>query len=242
MFEELIIDHAKSHPHEEVCGFVLLEDNLEIKIEPAKNESPKPRECFSISPLKFIDYKLSKNILGIYHSHPITTERPSKRDMDSSEESGIPYLIYSLKTKKFFLYYPESYEPSPLLQRPHVKAFYECTCILKDYFKKVLDINISKWNRNYWLPEAYTASNDLLLKILKEYRQSGARSAPGGFPAFLSKIVNKYKHIRRAKRAGKIVGSFVQKGRKYKGKQRDSGARSAPGKLWGSFVQNTKEI
>ena len=58
MFEELIIDHAKSHPHEEVCGFVLLEDNLEIKIEPAKNESPKPRECFSISPLKFIDYKL----------------------------------------------------------------------------------------------------------------------------------------------------------------------------------------
>ena len=106
--------------------------------------------------------------MGIYHSHPITTERPSKRDMDSSEESGIPYLIYSLKTKKFFLYYPESYEPSPLLQRPHVKAFYECTCILKDYFKKVLDINISKWNRNYWLPEAYTASNDLLLKILNK--------------------------------------------------------------------------
>ena len=41
----------------------------------------------------------------------------------------MPYLIYSLKTGKFFLYYPTTYEPPPLLMRPYIKGFYECTCI-----------------------------------------------------------------------------------------------------------------
>jgi hypothetical protein len=93
---------------------------------------------------------------------------PSVYDKGISEEMGIPYLIYSLKTKNFNLYCPESYEPRPLLGRPHIKGFNECTDILRDYFVDRLNINITSWNENYWLPEKDGAANKLLEKILNK--------------------------------------------------------------------------
>lgn len=168
MFIKDIVKHAESTPEEECCGFVLLKEDLEVQVERCINESPKPKECFQISPSKFLDYTLNKRVLGIYHSHPETTERPSKHDIQASEESGIPYIIYSLKTKKKFLYYPETYEAAPLLQRPYVTGFYECTSLLKDYFKQELGISIVRWNKNYWLPEEDKKANKLLNKIFSE--------------------------------------------------------------------------
>lgn len=168
MFEREIIEHAESLPEEEVCGFVILNNNLTITVERALNENPNPRDCFSISPRRFLEYKLNKKILGIYHSHPTTTELPSKHDKAMSEEMGIPYLTYSLKTTKFYLYYPESYPVNNIVGRPYIKGFYECTCLLKDYFLKNLNINISKWNKNYWLPTKDKDANKLLLKVLNK--------------------------------------------------------------------------
>lgn len=168
MFEKEIIDHAKEHPEEEVCGFILLNPDLTVKVERAINESPNREDFFAISPSRFLDYKINKNILGIYHSHPSSTERPSARDRAASKEMGIPYLIYSVKTEKFFLYYPESYRPPALTQRPHVRAFCECISIFKDYYKRELNINISEWNKNYWLPKEDKKANALLDGILKK--------------------------------------------------------------------------
>ena len=166
MFEQDIIDHAESNPREEVCGFILLENDLSVRTEPTANESPVKERAFSISPLKFLNYKLNKTILGIYHSHPVTSETPSKKDKALSEEMGIPYLIYSIKSKKFFLYYPKSFKPPSLTGRPYVKGFYECTCMLKDYFAIELKKDISQWNKNYWLPEEDKKANKLLRSIL----------------------------------------------------------------------------
>ena len=168
MFESEIVQHAKENPEEEVCGFVLLEPDLSVKIERSINESPNKRECFLISPAKFIKNKLNKKILGIYHSHPFTTENPSARDKVLSKETGVPYLIYSLKTEKFSLYHPTTCSPSQLTQRPYVRAFYECISIFRDYYKEKLDINISEWNKNYWLPKEDIKANKLLKRILKK--------------------------------------------------------------------------
>jgi proteasome lid subunit RPN8/RPN11 len=168
MFEKEIIQHAESKPDEEVCGFILMNNDLTVYIEPALNQHEHKKKCFSISPSKFLEHTLSKKIIGIYHSHPKNTEKPSKLDVSMSEEMGVPYLIYSLITKKFFLYYPDSYNADKLTGRPYIKGFMECTCMFKDYFKKELNINISKWNKNYWLPEKDEDANKLLLKILNK--------------------------------------------------------------------------
>lgn len=168
MFYQEIVLHAESAPDQEVCGFVLLNKDLTVSVDRAVNENPNPGESFTISSAKFLKYNIDKRILGIYHSHPKTNEKPSKPDIAMSEEMGIPYLIYSLITKKFYLYYPESYNTNMLTGRPYIKGFFECTCIFKDYFKKELNINISKWNKNYWLPEEDDKANKLLLKILNK--------------------------------------------------------------------------
>lgn len=168
MFYDQVRSHAEEFPSQEVCGIVLLKPNLEVEVRRQKNESKDPSNSFVISPDKFLDFKLNNNILGIYHSHYLSTERPSKSDKELSEELGIPYLIYSLKTKKFHLHFPQSYQPAPLLGRPHIKGFFECTCILKDYFITKLKNNITNWNKNYWLPETAKKANKLLYKILNE--------------------------------------------------------------------------
>ena len=167
-FHKDIVSHSKSKPDEEVCGFVILNPDLTVSAEPAINENPDKKDCFEISSKKFIDYKLNKKILGIYHSHPRSDESPSERDKKISEETGIPYLIYSLLTKKFFLYYPESYSPVELLGRPYIKGFYECTCLFKDYFNVKLGINITRWHDNYWLTESDEEANETLDIILNK--------------------------------------------------------------------------
>jgi len=167
-YYEEIIEHAKSNQQEEVCGLIILNKDLSINVKKLKNNSGKPRECFAISAQDFINNKLKYKILCIYHSHPLTNEEPSRQDILASEELGIPYLIYSLKSNNFFLYYPESYIPDSLIGRPYIKGLYECTCLLKDYFISELDINITKWNKNYWLTESDKEANKQLNKILNK--------------------------------------------------------------------------
>lgn len=167
-YHQEIIEHAESNKEEEICGLVILNKDLTVRVKRLNNSSSTPKECFAISAQDFINNKIKNKILSIYHSHPFTDEEPSKQDILVSEELGIPYLIYSLKSNNFFLYYPESYIPDSLIGRPYIKGLYECTCLLKDYFISELNINITKWNKNYWLTESDKEANQQLNKILNK--------------------------------------------------------------------------
>ena len=146
-YYKLIVEHAEEFPHEEVCGTVELDQNLMVKVNREKNQSIDKEKMFSMSPLTVLK---RKKLLGIYHSHPNTDENPSEYDIGMSEEMGIPFLIYSLITKKFFLYYPKSYKAESLSGRPYVTGFYECLGVAKDYFNEVAEIDVHDWNKNYW--------------------------------------------------------------------------------------------
>ena len=135
-YYKLIVEHAEEFPHEEVCGTVELDQNLMVKVNREKNQSIDKEKMFSMSPLTVLK---RKKLLGIYHSHPNTDENPSEYDIGMSEEMGIPFLIYSLITKKFFL-----------SGRPYVTGFYECLGVAKDYFNEVAEIDVHDWNKNYW--------------------------------------------------------------------------------------------
>ena len=146
-YYKLIVEHAEEFPDEEVCGTIELDSNLMVKVTREKNESIDKKKMFSMSPVKILN---RKKLLGIYHSHPNSDENPSEYDIDMSEELGIPFLIYSLKTKKFFLYYPKSYKAEDLAGRPYVTGFYECLSIAKDYFNEIREVDVNEWNKNYW--------------------------------------------------------------------------------------------
>ena len=128
-----IIEHAESNPSEEVCGTVSLDANLIVTVTREKNQSFDKQKMFEISPLKILG---QKKLLGIYHSHPLSPENPSQADINNSEELGVPFLIYSLITKKIFLYIPNSFEPTNLTGRPYVRGFCECVNIPRDYYSQ----------------------------------------------------------------------------------------------------------
>lgn len=163
-----IAKHAQEDQEKEVCGFVVLSNDLIPSIYRTKNVSSDPVNFFSISPAEFLNKKIKNKIIAIYHSHIDSGPEPSEQDIITSEEIGLPYLIYSLKNKDFFLYYPESFDAQQIYGRPYIKGLYECTCILKDFYKKELNINIAKWNKNYWLPEEDKKANNLLIDILNK--------------------------------------------------------------------------
>lgn len=166
MFDKEIIAHAESNPLEEVCGILIENQIKEIELIKMENYSDDKGNNFSIPPSAFIKSKIKNKIIGVYHSHTKTSCLPSKNDKQCSNECGLPYLIYSIRDKDFFLYFPESYKSDELIGRVYIKGFNECTCLFKDYYNKILDLNISDWNENYWLPEKHKEANELLLNIL----------------------------------------------------------------------------
>jgi len=168
MYYNDIHKHAEEFPQEEVCGIIYLDKYHSVNILKAANNSINKTASFSIDPKTFLKYKLEYTIIGIYHSHPNSTEKPSAQDKKESEELGLPYFIYSLQTKKNFIYYPKSYKKDNLLGQPYIKGFNECTCLFKDVYKNNLNLDISVWNKNYWLPENHSDANKLLIKILNK--------------------------------------------------------------------------
>lgn len=82
---------------EEICGIIY--DGCKNFIQ-CKNISNNKSNSFCIDPYVFIEYDV--NI--VFHSHVIGSSSPSCWDMDSSNKINIPYLIYSLRDKDFYLY------------------------------------------------------------------------------------------------------------------------------------------
>lgn len=158
-----IVEHAESNPKEEVCGTINLDRNLLVYTNREINQSFNKAEMFEISPAKIFN---QEKIIGIYHSHPSTDENPSDADKLNSEELGIPFLIYSLVTKKIFLYIPNSYEPVSLSGRPYVRGFYECVNIPRDYYAMnpgIIDVDYSSFN--YFPPLDGGDANKYMLSI-----------------------------------------------------------------------------
>lgn len=158
-----IIEFAEENPDEEVCGFVYLDRLLNPHISKEVNQSDDKRNSFSISPRRFIE---QKNIIGIYHSHPYGGPEPSEMDKANSEEMQIPFLIYSIQKKDFWLHYPDSYEPVKLTGRPFVRGFYQCFCLIKDYLRTEAGINEDYSEYNYWPDMVGVNANKYLIKLL----------------------------------------------------------------------------
>jgi proteasome lid subunit RPN8/RPN11 len=97
-----LIKFAESSPMREVCGFIVYE-NGKLSFEQALNIS-KADDYFEINPVDFLQMKIKKTLLAIFHTHPDCVEEPSEYDIKSSKNCLYPFLIYSLETQKFHLF------------------------------------------------------------------------------------------------------------------------------------------
>jgi cell wall-associated NlpC family hydrolase len=161
-FDKIIINHAESLPHQEVCGLVVLGEDNRPSVISVPNISDNIERDFSIPHKSFLKYKSQDRLLGIYHSHHKASEEPSDSDRNQSYEMGVPYLIYSLVSEKFHLHIPTTFKPRKLLGRRYIKGFNDCGSLVMDYYKLECGINVYNSVKNHWWEKSEGANKKLL--------------------------------------------------------------------------------
>ena len=102
---------AHQHPATEVCGFFGFDEEEELfVVRQEHNNSPSPAQFFMIDPINYLLFKDQYHLVGIFHSHIAGDEEPSEFDIKMAQNCCLPFLIYSLNTKKIHIYEPQKME------------------------------------------------------------------------------------------------------------------------------------
>ena len=95
-----LIAQARRSPDVEVCGLLSGRDGEIIEIFPASNASENPKISYEIGPREL--FASMRNLrrerlelLGIYHSHPKTSNEPSPIDISTAFYPDVAYFIAS---------------------------------------------------------------------------------------------------------------------------------------------------
>ena len=107
-FKQQIINYSNENSEKEVCGLVCYKDE-EIYFEKVKNHSNDP-DMFLIHPMDFLNKKINKELLAIFHSHVNTKEKPSEYDIENAKNCLYPFLIYSTVSEKFDIFDMPNFE------------------------------------------------------------------------------------------------------------------------------------
>lgn len=108
---QVIVDDSESNSFVEICGFLGFDREKETYVvQIQKNVAEDPSKHFMIDPLDYLFFKEKYDLLAVYHSHINTDAEPSEFDVKMSNNCCIPFLIYSIETKKFDLYEPQNLE------------------------------------------------------------------------------------------------------------------------------------
>lgn len=93
----------------EVCGFIGFDESEKRFVATIeKNQAEDPKSFFLINPAKFLQFKNKYSLLGIFHSHIVGDEQPSEFDLKMSEACCLPFIIYSINSKKIHIYEPHN--------------------------------------------------------------------------------------------------------------------------------------
>lgn len=97
-----MLKHAYRCAPLECCGLLVGKSSRIDELVPCTNDDHSATS-FSIPPIELLDSfrKMRENdreLVGIYHSHPLGPEHPSRRDVEQFEYPGVSYWIISLKS------------------------------------------------------------------------------------------------------------------------------------------------
>lgn len=93
----------------EVCGLIGFNGEQYI-FQEGNNIATDPKNNFVLDPLQYLLFKSKYETIAIFHSHLIGDEEPSDFDVLMSENSCVPFCIYSLNTKKYYIHTPKDAE------------------------------------------------------------------------------------------------------------------------------------
>jgi proteasome lid subunit RPN8/RPN11 len=132
--------HTEQEHPKEACGFVLSTSKGKERYFPAINISEDPESYFVLDPNSYAQAEDIGNIIAICHSHPNDGCEPSEADKSSCEATNKPWHILSWPGNKLFSWEPSGYE-APILGRQFSYGILDCCTLIRDYYKKELNIN-----------------------------------------------------------------------------------------------------
>ena len=125
--------HAAAEYPRECCGLLLAVGRKQVYF-PCSNTAADPAEEFRIAPEQYAEAEDRGQVIGIVHSHPDATSRPSPRDLAMCEATGLPWHILSWPEGDLRTITPTG--DTPLLGRPFVHGAWDCWQVCADWYAR----------------------------------------------------------------------------------------------------------
>lgn len=136
--------HAATEYPRECCGLVVAVGPLHRYIA-CDNAAADPHEEFRISPEQYAEAEEIGQVIGIVHSHPDATSRPSPRDLAMCEATSLPWHILSWPEGDLRTIMPTG--PAPLLGRPFVHGAWDCWQVCADWYGREWGVEFPTYAR-----------------------------------------------------------------------------------------------
>lgn len=110
--KELIKEHFKNREYDEICGYVFCDSSGSYGIVKSENTSDDKDKTFVAEPGAFLEAEKMGEVVAFYHSHFSKSGEPCDKfsipDIDASEESCLPFILYVGNTEEFKYHIPNS--------------------------------------------------------------------------------------------------------------------------------------
>lgn len=163
-----MLKHAENGYPREICGVVVMTAKGE-KYVPCDNIAKDKTEEFYLCPDSYATAEELGDVVGIVHSHPDATTRPSSHDIAvmtknyevqlivDPESAPVPWHIVSWPEGDYRQVVPEI--TSGLLDRPFVHGVWDCWATCEAYYNKYHGITFPKYHReDRWWEQKDTVS------------------------------------------------------------------------------------
>lgn len=137
---DTIARHGREAYPREACGCIVSIAGAETVIL-CRNISEHPTEHFTLHPEDYLAATRKGTVIGIWHTHPVTTSSPSQADRTACNRSGLPWHIYSMHEDRLHTLYPAAAE-TPLCGRKFVWGVHDCWTLVRDYYRQILHITL----------------------------------------------------------------------------------------------------
>ncbi len=136
--------HAAAEYPRECCGLIISAGRSHRYVS-CENTATEAAEEFRISPDAYAAAEDLGEVIGIVHSHPDATSRPSPRDLAMCEATGLPWHILSWPDGDLRSITPTGH--TPLLGRPFVHGAWDCWQVCADWYKREWGLEFPAYQR-----------------------------------------------------------------------------------------------
>ena len=148
--------HAQAQYPRECCGLIIAIGKRQRYV-PCRNIASQPNEEFRIAPEDYAAVEDLGEVIGIVHSHPDATSRPSNRDVAMCEATALPWYILSWPEGDLRTLTPTG--NTPMLGRPFVHGVWDCWQVCADWYQREWGIEFPRYEReDGWWEQAENVS------------------------------------------------------------------------------------